>query len=306
VVQTSSNSEDWPGFQREMEQSDIAMKDVILRVVASNSDPEAREMEIKKMGQAYTEIADRILPRLRKSDITFNADKTGRSDEQISALAISNPDILTAEELLYAGTLTTDLNTQQTIYTSAERIYPQDYRVANNLGVVKFQLGDKDAAMRQFEKANQLQADNTIVANNMGAVYMTRGDRAKATSSYAAAKGAGSEVGENMAAVDILNGKYSSAVSNCGGANTFNCALAKLLNGDQNGAMSTLEASPDKDTAIGHYLKAVISARKNDATGVVSNLQASVSKDNAMRAMAKDDREFIKWFNNGDFKAVVE
>jgi Flp pilus assembly protein TadD len=289
-----------------MEQSDIAMKDVILRVVASNADPEAREMEIKKMGKAYTEIADRILPRLRKSDITFNAEKVGRSDEQIADLAISNPDVLTVEELLYAGALTEDLNRQKTIYENAERIYPQDYRVANNLGVVHFRLGDRDAAMRQFEKANQLQADNAIVSNNMGAVYMSRNDRAKATERYTAASGAGSEVGENMAAIHILNGKYSAAVSSCSGANTFNCALAKLLNGDQSGASSTLIASPDSDTAIGLYLMAVINARKGDKPALMNNLNASISKDSNMKAMAKDDREFIKWFNDSDFKAAVQ
>ena len=307
MFHTSSNAEDWPGFKAEMEKSDIGMKDVILRVVESNSDPEAREMEIKKMGKAYTEIADRILPRLRKSDIVFNAEKTGRSDEQINAMAISSPDSLSVEELLYAGKLANnDLDKQVTIYTSAERIYPQDYRVANNLGVVKFMKGDKDGAEREFEKANQLQASNLIVSNNMGAYYANKGDRKKAMELYSAAGSAGSEVGENIAALDILNGNYSAAVGHCSGANTFNCALAKLLNGDKDGAMSTLQASPDKDSAEGHYLMAVISARKDDASGVVSHLQASASKDANMKTLARDDREFIKWFNDANFKAAVQ
>ena len=46
MFHTSSTSEDWPGFQKLMQESDMSMKDVILRVVASNSDPEAREIRI--------------------------------------------------------------------------------------------------------------------------------------------------------------------------------------------------------------------------------------------------------------------
>jgi hypothetical protein len=89
-------------------------------------------------------------------------------------------------------------------------------------------------------------------------------------------------------------------------ANTYNAALAKLLSGDKEGAMSTLDASPDKDSAKGLYLKAVISARKGDASGVLSNLTSSIQKDAAMKAMAAEDREFLKWFNDASFKALVQ
>jgi len=306
AMNRSSVAEDWPGFQKEMQQSDMAMKDVILRIVASNSDPEAREMEIKKMGKAYKEIADGIMPKLRKSDYHFNADKIGRSDEEISRLAKSNPDSLSNEEILYAATLTQSNNEKLTIYTSGERIYPQDWRAANNVGAVKFQLSDVDGAMAEFSKADQLSPNNAIVLNNMGAGYRRKGDRAKAKEMYTAAASAGSEVGENMAIVDVMNGNYSEAVSHCGSAATFNCALAKLLSGDKDGAMSTLMASPDKDTGIGHYLMAVISARKGDCAGAVSHLTTSIQMDPSMKAMAKDDREFIKCYGDAGFKAAVQ
>jgi len=306
LVHTSSTSEDWPGFQKLMQASDMPMKDVILRIVSSNSDPDAREMEIKKMTKAYDEIKEKILPKLRKSDITFNADKVGRSDDQISALALSNPDSLTAEEILYAGGMQKDMDKKLTIYKSAERIYPQDWRAANNTGMVMFMQGNADGAMSEFQKADQLKADNPIVKNNLGACYSHKGDRKKAAEMYTAASGAGNEVSENMAILDIKNGNYSQAVSHCGDTKTFNCALAKLLAGDKDGAKSTLEASPDATSASGYYLKAVISARKGDATGVVSNLKSSIDKDATMKPMAKDDREFIKWFNDTNFKSVVQ
>lgn len=302
----NQTNEDWGGFQQLMQQSNMSQKDMILRIVASNSDPEAREMEIKKMGKAYTEIAEGVLPKLRRSAVTIVADKVGRSDEQIAALAKSSPDSLSLEEILYAGTLTTDLNEKLSIYRSAERIYPQDWRCSNNVGAVLFAQGDIDGAMSQFNKADQLSANNTSVKNNIGACQSRKGDRAAAAASYAAAAGAGPEVKANMGILDIRNGNYSAAVSDYSGVNSFNAALAKLLAGDKDGAMSTINASSDSETAMGAYLKAVISARKGDASGVVSNLTASISKDANMKKMAAEDREFIKWYNDAAFQALVK
>ncbi len=302
----SSTSEDWQGFQQQMQSSDMAQKDMILRIVSSNTDADAREMEIKKMGKGYTEIADKILPKLRRSAITINADKMSRTDDQISALAISNPDSLSVEELLYAGTLTTDNAKKLSIYKSAERIYPQDWRTSNNVGMMTFMNGDVDGATSEFNKADQLSANNPIVKNNLGACYSRKGDRKNAAAMYASASGSGPELNENMGILNIKDGNYSAAVGNYSSTQSFNASLARLLSGDKDGAMSTVDASPDKDSASGLYLKAVISARKGDANGVVSNLKASIAKDSKMKAMAKDDREFIKWFNDANFKSAVE
>jgi tetratricopeptide (TPR) repeat protein len=160
--------------------------------------------------------------------------------------------------------------------------------------------------MSQFNKADQLSANNPVVKNNLGACYSAKGDRKKAAEMYAAAAGAGAEVSENQGILDIQNGNYTAAVSHFGSTNSFNAALAKLLAGDKDGAMSTLEASPDKETASGYYLKAVISARKGDVAGVTSNLSKSISKDSNMKKMAATDREFIKWYNESSFKSIVQ
>ncbi|MBP6335389.1 MAG: hypothetical protein KA444_07955 [Bacteroidia bacterium] len=299
-------NEDWAGFQTLMQQSNMEQKDMILRIVASNSDAEAREMEIKKMGKAYEEIADGVLPKLRRSAVVLNADKVGRSDEEITATMKSSPDSLSVEEILYAATLTADNNEKLSIYQTAERIYPQDWRTANNAGMAKFNLGDIDGAMAQFNKADQLNANNPIVKNNIGACHSRKGDRTNASLMYASAAGAGPEVNHNQGILDILNGNYSMAVSNLSASGSFNTSLAKLLSGDKDGAMAAIEASPDKSTAMGHYLMAVISARKADANGVVTHLKSSVGMDASLKAKAAADREFIKWFNDASFKEAVQ
>ena len=123
---------------------------------------------------------------------------------------------------------------------------------------------------------------------------------------YGEAAGAGPEVNTNLGIIDIRNGNYSAAVSHYSGSSSFNAALAKLLSGDKDGAMTTIEASPDKDSAMGYYLKAVISARKGDNNGVNSNLKSAVSQDASLKSMAAEDREFIKLFNDANFKAAIQ
>ena len=69
-------------------------------------DPEQREQEIKNMSSTFQILAEEILPKLRYSRISAAIDVIGKSDEEISKLAASDPKSLTVDELLYAATLT--------------------------------------------------------------------------------------------------------------------------------------------------------------------------------------------------------
>ena len=93
-------AEDWEGFKKAMEASSIRDKELILRVLAMHSDPEVREREIKNIASAYSTIADQILPKLRRSKFVVNAERIGKSDEEIRSLAKSDPSALNVEELL--------------------------------------------------------------------------------------------------------------------------------------------------------------------------------------------------------------
>lgn len=301
----SSTPEDWAGFQSLMQASNVPDKDMILRILSTYSDLDKRETEIKNISKAYTEIADEILPKLRKSKITVNANKLGRTDEVLTQMSATTPDSLSIEELLYAATLSNDLTAKLTIFTHAARLYPGDWRGHNNMGYVYVLQNKMDDAEAAFNKAAAASANNPVVENNLGIVSIKKGDRAGAATHYSAASGAGPEASYNMGAINIMNGKYSQAVSNYGSETTFNAALAKLLNLDVAGALSTVEASKDNNSAMGYYLKAVIQARKNDAAATVNNLKSAFEKDATLKAKAAEDREFLKFKDNADFKAAV-
>src|SRR5690606_24426223 len=138
-------------------------------------------------------------------------------------------------------------------------------------------------AKAQFEKADKLSENNPAVKNNLGVIAHLQGDRKKAEELYEEASATDKNAKYNLGIIHIKNGKYAMAVTNMSGSNTFNAALAKTLAGDLDAAANTIEASPDKDSAIGHYLRAVIAARAGNAENVSANLKAAISKDPSLR-----------------------
>jgi len=302
---TQTTAEDWDGFKTLMEQSSIADKDLILRVLTMYQDGEQREKEIKNLSKTYTEVADKILPKLRRSVLTINVDKKSRTDEMLSKLSTSNPDSLSVEELLYAATLTNDVNTKVQIYQNAEKQFGNDWRTSNNLGVALLMQNKTSDAEAAFERAAKNANNNPIVMNQLGIIAAKKGDRTKAMEYYNKASGAGKEVNYNKGILNVRDGKYSDAVSNFGEYKGFNKALAELLNGNAGSVPAIIDESPEKEMAMSYYLKAVSSARNNNAANVVSNLKTAIEKDGSLKAAAKDDAEFIKLKDNAEFKSLV-
>jgi tetratricopeptide (TPR) repeat protein len=301
---TVTTAEDWDGFKTLMEQSSIQDKDLILRVLTMYTDGEQREKEIKNLSKTYKEVADKILPKLRRSVLTVIVDKKSRTDEMINRLADSNPDSLSVEELLYAAAMTEDVNRKTNIYKSAEKQYGTDWRTSNNLGVAYLMSNKIDDAKAAFERADKANPNNPVIQNNIGACVAKSGDRKAAMEYYKKANGAGPEVNYNKGIVLVRDGKYADAVAAFGSYKGFNLALAQLLNGSPESVNGTIDASKEKDMAMSYYLKAIASARKGDAAGL-SNLKTAIEKDGSLKAMAKDDCEFLKWRSNADFKAMT-
>lgn len=284
--------EDWEGFKRAMQSSStVPDKELVLRVLEMYPDLTKREEEIKNMAATYKEIAEEILPQLRRSEIKLNYQRIGKTDAQLTEMSRTMPDSLNVEELLFAATLTNDINEQLRIYKETERVHPTDYRGANNVGYIYMLQNKLDEAAAQFTKANSI-TDNPISTNNLGVVARLKGDRKKAAELYAKATSAGPEVKYNQGLIDIQNGNYSSATSNFGGTKSVNAALAKLLGGDASGAQGILDGASDKDTATGHYLAAIIAARANNCSGAATSLGLAIQKDGSLREKALKDLEF--------------
>ena len=308
IYNQTGSGEDYPGFKAMLNADSVMNEDdknLVLRVLETISGSAEREQAMRDMGKTFTYLDKNIFPALRRAELVIVYDKTGYSDEELAALSVSNPDTLNLEELLFTAALSSDLNEQLRIYKIAETRFPEDYRTSNNVGAVLYMQNKMSEAKSQFEKANGIQ-DNPISKNNLGAVAGVEGDRTKSMELLNQASGAGSEVSYNKGILNILDGDYSDAVSNLGSDASFNKALAEMLNGAPASVNAIVDGSDDADTAEGAYLKAVAAARQDNLQGIVGSLTTAFSKDASLKAKAAKDREFVKYFENASFTALVK
>lgn len=315
VYKTTSLAEDWDGFKTLMQESDIQDKELILRVLSMYSDPVVREKEIKNISAAYEEIADKILPQLRRSKLSVNIAVIGHSDDELKAMVAANDEKLTIEEMLYAATLTEDNNEKLSIYQKAADKFPEDWRAINNVGHINYKLGKVAEAKAAFEKAKGIDASNTVVLNNLGACALADGDVAAAKEFFNAAAGAGDEVSYNQAIILTKKGEYENALNlyQSSKLNTFNWALCKYLNyfytknNDVfDATLGILNKIEDQNNAKVPYLKAVIAARKQDKDLLINSLKVAVEKDASLGAYAAKDIEFAQYAEDADFKNIAK
>lgn len=312
---SKATPEDWEGFKKLMQESDIQDKELILRVLSMYSDPVVREKEIKNIAAAYEVIADKILPQLRRSKLIVNIAIVGYSDEELKELAVSNPDTLKVEELMYAASLVSDLNTKLSIYQKVASNFADDWRGHNNVGYIYLKQGKVAEAKAALEEAKKLDATNTKVLNNLGVVAHMEGDVKAAKEYYDAAAGAGNQVSYNQALVAAKQGAYENALNLFVSSkyNTFNFALVKMLNysvtknaDTYDAALGILSKVENQDAANISYLKAIIGARKQDTDLLFNNLRTAIEKDASFKAYAAKDIEFAQYANDGTYKSIVE
>jgi Tfp pilus assembly protein PilF len=296
--------EDWEGFKSLMEASTMADKNLILRVLTMYSDPDQRRKEIKNLSKTYVELAEKVLPKLRRAEITVNVEKKSRTEQQITKLMTSYPDSLSVEELLFGANLTNDVNTKVQVYTAAEKKFSNDWRTSNNLGVALLMQNKVAEAAAAFKRAATNGKGQQAVMNNLGIIEAKNGNRAAAMELYMQAGGS-SETKYNMGILEIRNGKYSEALANFGDYKGHNKALAQLLTGNASAVSETIDASNEKEMAYSYYLKSVAAARSGNNADVMSNLKTAIEKDNALKAWAKDDVEFIKMRSDAGFTSLV-
>ncbi len=303
-IQEHSTAEDWEGFKQLVQASDLKDKDLILRVLSMYSDPEVREKEIKNMSEAFEELKTDILPQLRRSVIRVNVNKIGFSDEEILKYIESKPDTLGLEAMLHAAALTDDLAKQAQYYQITLQKHPDCIRAKNNLGAVYLKMGKVDEAEKVLKEAEQMKAIDPVKIN-LGYVELMKGNNDKAEEYFSSVQTPVDESNFGLGTLAIMKGKYQDAVNFFGSQKGFNPALAQLLNGNPQAAKNILDAV-EHTCKWKEYLYAVVGARLGDENMVFEHLKKSVADDPKMKDLAKTDMEFAKYFENDQFKAIVQ
>ena len=304
AVESNITAEDWEGFKKAMENSNMQDKDLVLRVLAMYSDPEEREAQIKNLSSVYGTIAEEILPALRRSRLILTTDLIGKSDDEIRAIVKEDPSKLSVEELLYAATLTNDKAEKFAIYKKAAELY-NDYRAYNGMGQIYFEEGNIAEARRCYTKALEIQPNDPDVNYNAGVAAMADGDLKKAEEYLGKAAGTKANLQAALGTLYTQKGDYAAAKKAYGKTATNNAAVQQILDEDYASASKTLEAikEPNATTA---YLKAVVGARTNDKAAVYANLKSAIAQDAKLKARAAQDIEFAKFAEEAEFQAIVK
>ena len=303
-VDSKYTAEDWEGFKELVSKSELPDKELILRVLSMYDDPEEREMQIKNISSIYSELADEVLPKLRRARITLNYQLIGRSDEQIQEQYAADPKVLSLEEILYSSILTEDTQEQKEIFNTAIKLYPTDYRAYNNLGVMAYNEGDYATAANYFEKAVAANASAPEVQLNLGYLELLQGNVSEAESLMAL--GVDAKAGaEALGNLYIAQGEYGRAAALLEDKATNSAALAQLLNKDYSTVRETLDeiANPDATT---YYIKALLGARTSNIAFVYDGLKEAIKLDPSMAKKAAGDLEFAKYLQDATFKSILK
>ena len=284
-------AQDWDGFMKLVQASKIQDKDVILRVLSMYKDPQEREKQIRNMSEGFRELADGILPELRRSRLIINYQTIGRSDDQIQQQYAADPTKLSLEELLYAASLTNDKNAKKAIYKKTTELYDRDYRAYNNLAALALNDGDEQTAQSYLEKALQVNRKAPEAFANKAYIDLTHGRIADAERHLSDATEANG-VNEVLGKLHIARGNYANASDELFNNNN-SAALAQLMNKNYVAAEQTLKAI-QQPNGLTYYLFAVLNARQGKNDVAATYLKDALQKDPSLAEYAKNDLEFAK------------
>lgn len=308
LITETTPAEDWDGFKKLVEASNMQDKALVLRVLSMYSDPDTREVEIKKLAAVYDNLRKDILPMLRRSEIKFDYQGRAKTDAELKKLASSNPSSLYQEELLYAATIAGQSADKEAVYKTYTSQYPDDWKGWNNLACVQAKQGKLSDAKANFEKVISQKSDNPAALNNLGVISLAQGDIDAAWDYFERAENAGCKspnLHYNKGVILIKRAQYSSAVAEFG-SDSFNKSLAQTLAGNNDDAIATLNNLGSSEYGLYYYLKAVTAARANKVDDVIENLKIAITKESSLKDYAKKDMEFLKFIDNSAFRGVIE
>jgi len=302
-VSVETTAEDWAGFQKLVQESDIQDKELILRVLSMHSDPDVREKEIRNMSKVFLVLQEKILPELRRSKMVANVDLIGYSDDELLEMVENNDiDDLNVEEMLYAASICGDNDTKLSIYTKAADVH-KDVRAYNNKGYINLNNDNLAEAKNAFNAASSIDPNNAAVKNDLGCIAMHEGDIDKAQSLFVEASNAGPEVKYNLGSIAIVKNQYPAAVEYLAGTDSFNQGLAMLLTNKNDAAKNTFQKV---DEAKAYYGLAIVGARIGDEQMILNSLRTAIGKDDSLKDRALKDMEFRNYLQNEAFKAIVQ
>ncbi|MBQ5594676.1 MAG: hypothetical protein IIU78_03105, partial [Alistipes sp.] len=286
-IDAASYGEDWEGFKAAVAASNIADKDLILQVLGMYDSSAQREKEIKNMSSVYKSLKTDVLPQLRRAQVVNSADITGKTDDEMVALVreAKFAELNELEMLHIASTGKLSQAEKVAVLEAAAKEY-KSVVAYNNLGVAYAEAGEGEKAAEAFAAAVKAGGNATQINNNLALVNLMNGNT-EAAKSYSA-----NASKETKALAAAAEGNYAQAQSQLEG---YNAAIAATMNADYTAAKQFVanDASAKAD-----YLRAVIATKQGDFTTATAELKSAIAKDASYAERCKEDVNLRKYIGN--------
>ena len=191
LFSSNSTPEDWDGFRRKVQQSNLANKEEIIKISNSSLAPDDKDKRIRQLyPHDYAVIMSDIYPRLRHSDYTVSYTVRPFSVEEAKQILKTRPQQLSLQEMfLVAQTMEPGSAEFNEVFDIAVRMFPDDPTANLNAACADLQRRDIASAEKHLQKA-----DNSAAAlNARGALAVMKKDYQLARQLFAEAAAAGSE-----------------------------------------------------------------------------------------------------------------
>ena len=191
LFSSNSTPEDWDGFRRKVQQSNLANKEEIIKISNSSLAPDDKDKRIRQLyPHDYVVIMSDIYPRLRHSDYTVSYTVRPFSVEEAKQILKTHPQQLSLQEMfLVAQTMEPGSAEFNEVFDIAVRMFPDDPTANLNAACADLQRRDIASAEKHLQKA-----DNSAAAlNARGALAVMKKDYQLARQLFADAAAADSE-----------------------------------------------------------------------------------------------------------------
>ncbi|WP_187263682.1 tetratricopeptide repeat protein [Pontibacter beigongshangensis] len=283
--------------------------------------------------QAYPYLQRYIYPSLRTARAEINYKRSRKPDYRLYLLAQkiadqkAAPDQLTADELLYAATLTPLLSERKKLFEASVKLTDK-WPAYFNLGVVYLQMADKeyrpavqhrllDSAIHHLSYAGY-RNPTAAVHYGLGSARHVRGDKPKALESYNYAIRMGGDstlltrIFADKAALEIEMGLYDEAIASLRYAGDsyqtqMNLGLSYLLKENHEGAerFYQLALQHKPNDARAHYFLAVVAARSKQEQMLAEHLRRAIRSNQALIKEAVEDLEFRDYHRTRFFQEAL-
>lgn len=155
IFSVMSTPEDWKGFIRFAEESELKQKDKILSIAHSDLQPDAKEAQLKRLGADYLHISKNWFPALRHSDYRIEYTVRPFTPQEARIMVKQDPTQLSLREMYDAAQLC-EKGSEEYIYIleTAVRLYPDNHAANLNAAAMELDRNNLAAARKYMEKTD--------------------------------------------------------------------------------------------------------------------------------------------------------